>query len=115
MTKIAALLDRKGERAHLSPFFGKAAWVVVQDGNGRRVWIRGGTERRAVLCRSLIQLEVSLVVCGWIDGMSCRALMEAGISVVQASCDQPALPLLVQLAVKPKGVYPVFRRLERVP
>lgn len=113
MQRVAALTDRRGPSALLSPFFRMAPWMMLVEPvePSERRWLRNRTRDRRWLCRTLVRRRVQVVLCGWIDHDSVEHLLGHGISVVIGPCDRSALALAGAVGQRAATPLPTFETL----
>lgn len=113
MQRVAALTDRRGTCAFVSPFFEMAPWMLVHD-NREAVafrWIRNADRDRRRLRGRLVEQDVDALVCGWIDRESLEYLMCRSVSVFIAPCDEPAVGLVAEVAARVPTAFATFENL----
>ena len=88
MAKIAFTVARNEDDTPLSPFFGKARWILVVDpATGRISYIRNRCWTSAWVFATAYAVDG--LACAYIDSAALRRLTEAGIDVRLASCPRP--------------------------
>ena len=94
MAKIALTVSRNEDDTPLSPFFGKARWLLVVDSaTGRKFYIRNRGWTSEWMCATTMALAIDGLVCAYIDGGALRRLTGRGIDVRLASCARPVTEL----------------------
>lgn len=113
MRVVAALTDRRGASAFLSPFFAMAPWVLIgaPPAVPERLWLRNRTHDPRRLCGLLAAHRVQVVLCGWIDAPSAERLMRGGISIALGPCDRPVAALVTGMARRVATPFPIFETL----
>lgn len=91
----------------LSPFFGKARYVLIVDSGETPISF---TQNRAWtqdwVCRTIAKADVERVICGFIDSDSLQLLQEASIDVRVGPCSIPAIHLLQEFTDLPRAEKP---------
>ncbi|SOD93418.1 hypothetical protein [Caenispirillum bisanense] len=113
MQRVAALTDRRGASAFVSPFFEMAPWILVHDSKGGDAlrWIRNEDRDRRRLRRRIVDQDVDALVCGWIDRESLVYLMCRSVSVFIAPCDEPAAGLAADVAARRPTAFATLENL----
>lgn len=113
MRGAAALTDRRGPSAFLSPFFEMAPWVAILDAtpHARGIWLRNHARDRHALCDMLIAYRMTVLLCGWIDTASARRLLSSGVSVAVGPCDRPMMEVLEHLPRRAPARFATFQVL----
>lgn len=113
MERVAALTDRRGSSAFVSPFFEMAPWLLVHDSSQalQPRWIRNHHRDRRRLRAVIVASEVDALLCGWIDRESLEHLMRASISVFLVPCGEPALDLVTEVGARQPTPFAVFENL----
>ena len=102
MAKIAFTVARNEDDTPLSPFFGKARWILVVDpATGRKSYFRNRGWTSEWACATVLAYAVDGLVCAYIDSAALRRLTEAGIDVRLASCARPVNELVAAFAQLP--------------
>ena len=102
MAKIAFTIARNEDDTPLSPFFGKARWLLVLDpATGWKSYIRNRGWTSEWMCATALAYAVDGLVCAYIDSAALCRLTEAGIDVRLASCARPVTELVAAFARLP--------------
>ena len=95
MAKLAFTVARNDDHTPLSPFFGKASWLLIFDSStSRNSYIpnRGWTSEW--VCATALAYAVDGLTCAYIDEGALRRLTGAGVDVRLASCVPPVTELI---------------------
>lgn len=113
MQRVAALTDRRGSCAFVSPFFEMAPWVLIHDSGAAHpiTWLRNDARDRRRLRRTLVETDIDAVLCGWIDAESLEYLMRGCVSVFLAPCSEPAVDLVAEVAGRAPTAFATFENL----
>ena len=102
MAKIAFTVARNHDDTPLSPFFGKARWILVLDpATGGKSYIRNRSWTSEWVCAAVLAHAVDGLACAYIDPAALRRLTVAGVDVRLAPCARPATELATVFARLP--------------
>jgi predicted Fe-Mo cluster-binding NifX family protein len=102
MPKFAFTVARNEDTTPLSPFFGKADWLLIVDPTtGRKSYIANRGWTSDWVCTTALAHAVDGLACAYIDTAALRRLTEAGVEVRLASCARPATELVDEFARLP--------------
>ena len=79
----------------LSPFFGKARYVLVVDSDDNPLsFTRNRTWTSNWVCSAIAEADVERLICGFIDDESLHQLQESSNDVRVGPCSRPAINLI---------------------
>jgi len=100
--KYVLTVQSQKARTPLSPFFGRARWLmaVANDGRGLQMIPNRDLTARFVVDQ-IIRLTPQTVICGYIDPKSAALLLKAGIDLRLGPCSVPASELIQSAVTLP--------------
>ncbi len=105
MPHIALTVRSKAPGAPVSPFFAKAAGILlVGPSADDKVYVPNECGTSDWMCEELLRHKVRRVVCGFIDAHAASRLTAAGLDVRLGPCSVPAESLIERFEVLPKAL-----------